>query len=67
MVQILSGTIFFNWFSFFFFRDAKGMGRDVTNLFVEMFEEYKNLSKMEAIKLLDELRKNKQFLEDVWT
>lgn len=43
------------------------MGRDVTNLFVEMIEEYKNLSKMEAIKLLDELRKNKQFLEDVWT
>lgn len=43
------------------------MGRDVTNLFVEMIEGYKNLSKMEAIKSLDELRKNKQFLEDVWT
>lgn len=43
------------------------MGRDVTNLFVEMIEENKNVSKMEAIKMLDELRKTKQFLEDVWT
>ena len=43
------------------------MGRDVTNTFLELIEEYKGLAKMEAIKLLDELRKNKQFLEDVWT
>ena len=43
------------------------MGRDVTNTFVELIQEFKNLSKMESIKLLDELRKTKQFLEDVWT
>jgi len=43
------------------------MGRDVTNTFVELIEEYKEVTKVEAIKLLDKLRKDKQFLEDVWT
>lgn len=47
--------------------DAKHMGRDVTNTFVELIEEYKSLSKLDAIKLLNELRQNEQFLEDVWT
>uniref|UniRef100_A0A7M5WWS3 Uncharacterized protein n=2 Tax=Clytia hemisphaerica TaxID=252671 RepID=A0A7M5WWS3_9CNID len=47
--------------------DAKHMGRDVTNTFVELIGEYKELSKFESIKLLDTLRKTKQFLEDVWT
>jgi len=43
------------------------MGRDVTNTFVELIEEYKEVTKVDAIKLLDKLRKDKQFLEDVWT
>lgn len=43
------------------------MGRDVTNTFIELIEEHQSLSKMDAFKLLDELRKKKQFLEDVWT
>lgn len=47
--------------------DAKHMGRDVTNTFVELIEEYKQISKMDAITVLAELRNEKQFLEDVWT
>jgi len=47
--------------------DAKHMGRDVTNLFVEIIEEHKSITKVEAIKLVNELREKKQFLEDVWT
>lgn len=43
------------------------MGRDVTNTFVELIEEYKQISKMDAITVLAELRNEKQFLEDVWT
>jgi len=47
--------------------DAKFMGRDVTNTFVELIEEYKNLSKPDAIAMMKEMQEKKQFLEDVWT
>ena len=50
------------WFS-----DAKHMGRDVTNLFIELIEQYKGIAKPDAIKIMAELREKKQFLEDVWT
>lgn len=47
--------------------DAKHMGRDVTNLFIELIEQYKGIAKPDAIKIMTELREKKQFLEDVWT
>jgi len=47
--------------------DAEGMGRDVTNTFVQLIEEYRGVGKVEAVKVLNGLRDTKQFLEDVWT
>ncbi|XP_065666396.1 methionine synthase reductase isoform X2 [Hydra vulgaris] len=47
--------------------DAKGMGRDVTNTFVDLIEEYKKVSKPDALKLLSTLRENKRFVEETWT
>ena len=48
--------------------DAKGMGRDVTNTVLQLIQDEHNLTdKMEAVKMLNTMRENKQFLEDVWT
>jgi len=47
--------------------DAKFMGRDVTNTFIDLICEYKEVEKVAAIEILGELRTKKQFLEDVWT
>ena len=43
------------------------MGRDVTNLFIELIEKYKGIDRKEANNVMTELREKKQFLEDVWT
>ena len=39
------------------------MGRDVTNLFIELIEKYKGIDRKEANKVMTELREKKQFLE----
>ena len=47
--------------------DAKMMGRDVMNTFIELIQKRDDISKSEAIKVITKLRDNNQYLEDVWT
>lgn len=47
--------------------DAKNMAKDVMQSFVSAFQSVRDINEEEAKKLVLQLQKDKQYLQDIWT
>ncbi|KAK6635144.1 hypothetical protein RUM44_000393 [Polyplax serrata] len=46
--------------------DAKRMGKDIQNTFVELFEHHQGVTNKAAIDIVKQLQKDKRYLQDLW-